>query len=147
MRQLGNGLSSAGHHEDALSVQGAELSMQRRLGTSEEGMLIAQSNLARTYQLLGRSEEALHVKRDVYFGHLKLKGEENGKTLIAANNYANTLIHLERFEEAKALLRKMMPVAQRALCKSNETTLKMRWIYARRSTKTTAPRSTISARP
>ena len=35
MNQLGNGLSDARHHEDALSVREAELSMLRRLGASE----------------------------------------------------------------------------------------------------------------
>ena len=37
---------------------------------------------------------------------------------------------LERFEEAKSLLRKTMPVARRVLGESHELTLKMRWIYA-----------------
>ena len=32
----GNGLSSAGHDEDALSVREAELSMERRRGASEK---------------------------------------------------------------------------------------------------------------
>ena len=41
MRLLGNGLSAAGHHEDALSVQEAELSMERRLGAPEENILLA----------------------------------------------------------------------------------------------------------
>ena len=35
------------------------------------------------------------------------------ETLRAANNYASTLNVLKRFEEAKALLRKTMPVARR----------------------------------
>ena len=79
-----------------------------------------------TYQALGRTEEALRLKRDVYSGSLKLHGEEHADTLRAANNYAGTLRDLRRFEEAKALLRKTIPVAQRVLG-SNEITLKMRW--------------------
>ena len=43
-----------------------------------------------------------------------------------ASNYANTLIHLERFEEARALLRKTVPVARRVLGKSHEGTITMR---------------------
>ena len=38
---------------------------------------------------------------------------------------------LKRTEEAKALMRKTMPVAQRVLGDSNDTTLRMRLIYAR----------------
>ena len=41
------------------------------------------------------------------------------------------VIGLERFEEAKTLLRKMVPVARRVLGESNTLTLKMRWVYAR----------------
>ena len=37
---------------------------------------------------------------------------------------------LERFEEARALMRKTMPVARRVYGEGNRLTLKMRWIYA-----------------
>ena len=49
---------------------------------------------------------------------------------LAANNYANCLVILERFEEARKLLRKTIPVARRVLGEGNILTLKMRWIYA-----------------
>ena len=42
MNQLGNGLADAEHHEDALSVAEAELSLARRFCTSESHMLIIQ---------------------------------------------------------------------------------------------------------
>ena len=70
------------------------------------------------------------MDRDVYSGRLKLHGEEHGKTLLAANNYANSLIRLERFKEARKLMRKMTPVAQRVLGEPSETTLWMKWNYA-----------------
>jgi len=131
MKQLGNGLSVAGYHEDALSVREAELSMKRRLGASEDSMLIVQTNLANTFEFLGRLEEALRLRREVYSGRLKLNGEEDEDTLLAANNYATSLIELKRFEEARWLLRKTMPVARRVLGDNHEMTLKMRWTYAR----------------
>ena len=61
---------------------------------------------------------------------MTLKGEEYGTTLLAANNYAAGLKHMQRFEEAKALLRKTMPVARRVLGESHEVTLKLLWIHA-----------------
>ena len=131
MTILGNGLSDAGHHEDALAVKEAELSMMRRLDASEEDVLIVQSNLAKTYFSLGRFEEALRMRRDVYFGFLKLHGEESIETLTSAYNYADSLVNLERFEEARSLLRKAIPVAQRVLGKCHELTLKLRYNYAR----------------
>ena len=62
---------------------------------------------------------------------LRLDGEEHQDTLLEANNYAALLNQLERFQEAKALLRKTMPVARRVLGESDETTLRMGWEYAR----------------
>ena len=35
------------HHEDALSVKEAELSVKRRIGVSEHNILVVQSNLAK----------------------------------------------------------------------------------------------------
>ena len=128
--QLGNGLAEAGHHEDALCVQEAELAMQRRLGGSEHNLLIAQGGLANTYQSLGRYEEALRLRRDVYSETLKLDGEENEGTFQAICNYASTLKEMNRIEEAKSLMRKTIPVARRVLGKSDPTAIKMRWIYA-----------------
>ena len=47
-----------------------------------------------------------------------------------ANNYASSLNGLQRFKEAKALLRRTMPVARRAVGEGHRLTLKMRWSYA-----------------
>jgi len=127
---LGSGLSSAGHNDDALSVKEAELAMLRRLGGSENDILVTQSNLANTYQKFGRLESALQMRRDVYSGWLKLYGEEHEYTLIAVNNYAESLNKAKRFDEAKALLRKVIPVARRILGESDVTTLRPRWTYA-----------------
>jgi len=130
MNQLGNGLSSANHHEEALSVGEAELSIKRRLGVPESSILVVQGNLAMTHHRLGRNEEALRMRRDVYSGYLTLNGEDYEQTLMAAVNYAGSLIDLERFEEAKALMCKAIPVARRVLGESDETTLAMRQVYA-----------------
>ena len=48
-------------------------------------------------------------------------------TLVAAINFANCLVSLERFEHAKSLMRKAMPVVRRV----HEYTLKMRSLYTR----------------
>ena len=131
MSALGSGLSDAKHHEDALPVKEAELAMLRRLGTPEESILITQSNLANTYHALGRNEEALRMRRDVFSGCVRLNGEEHKDSLHEANNCAMSLNRLQRFKEAKSLLRKTIPVARRVLGENNERTLRMRWIYAR----------------
>ena len=130
INQLGNGLDDAKHYADALCVREADLAMMRRLGASEEDMLVVQGNIANSYHMLGREEEALQMRRDVYSGWLELFGEEHEDTLREASNYAATLKDLRRFEEAKEVLRKMIPVARRVLGASHINTLRVRWIYA-----------------
>ena len=131
MSLLGSGLQDSNQLEDASAVKEAELATLRRFGASEERNLATQSNLANTYARLGKIEQALRMRRDVYTGYWKLKGEEQEETLIAASNYAISLFYLQRFEENRALLRKTIPVARRVLGESREITLKMRKTYGR----------------
>jgi hypothetical protein len=130
MSRIARGLAAVNHDEGALVVQEAELAMERRLGAPEERILSIQSNLANTIWALGRQEQGLKLEHDVYYGYLKLNGEEDGDTFAAANNYAISLTKLKRFEEAKALLRKTMPLARRILRDSHELTLLIRMNYA-----------------
>ncbi|CAH0379670.1 unnamed protein product [Pelagomonas calceolata] len=130
MSILGNGLFKAGHLEDALSVYESRLSLVRRNGKSEVAILVAQSNISSTYEVLGRYDEAVLIKRDVYFGRLRLGGEEHEETLRAANNYASSLARLQRFGEARSLVRRTMPLVRRVLGEGHRLTLKMRWLYA-----------------
>ena len=130
MSLLGLGLAGAGHHEDELSVREAELSMRRRIGMPESKMFSVQGNLANAYTRLGRHEEALSLSQEVYSGRLRFKGEEYYDTLLAALNYAYSLLSLRRFEEAKSLMRKTMPVARRVVGENDDLTLKMRCIDA-----------------
>jgi len=95
-----------------------------------EVILTSQGNLAITYQELGRHEEALEIKREVYIGRLKLSGKENYDTIRESNNYAVALLGLQHFEEARSLLRKTMPVGRRVLGEGHRLTLKMRRTYA-----------------
>ena len=128
MTGLGNGLHSAKRYEDALIVREADLALARRFGETRN-MLVMLSNLASTYEELERRPEALPMRREVYSVTLQLYGEEHIESLIEANNYAGNLSSLRRFKEAKSLMRKTIPVAQRVLGMSNDLTLRMRWIY------------------
>jgi hypothetical protein len=49
---------------------------------------------------------------------------------VRAPARAALLQELERFEEARSLLRRTMPVARRVLGKSHEVAIKMLWTYA-----------------
>ena len=104
--------------------------MKRRLGSPDEAILAVQSNLASNYEMLGQIEPALSLQRGVYFGLLKLYGEEHQYVLSSANNYADLLKNQNRFEDANSLLRSSIPVARRVLGDSHISTLRMRWTYA-----------------
>ena len=80
--------------------------------------------------MLGRFDESLSLKQAVYSGFLKLKGESQRDTLIAAYNYATSLLYLKRFQEGKPMLRKLLPVARRAVGENDELTLSLRANYA-----------------
>ena len=112
------------------SAAAAEPSDESGAGVAEGHMLTVQCNLTNTYEHLGRLEEAMRLRREVYYGQLKLNGEEHQYTLREANNYSSLLHLLKQFEEAKSLLRKTMPVARRVLGECHDITIKMRWIYA-----------------
>ena len=130
MSVLGIGLGAAKRNEESLSVEEAHYSILRRIGMSGRGLLVMKDNLAVTYARLGRLDRAASMGRDVYNGYLKLTGEESRDTLLAALNYAVVLKNSVRFEAAKTLLRKTIPVARRIIGEGNELTLKMRWTYA-----------------
>ena len=96
----------------------------------EHNMLIVQGNIANTYKKLGRLEEAMSLRQEVYSGLVKLHGEEHRDTLREAMNYAGSLAELKRFEEAKAFTRNRIPVVRHVLGDNNDITLKMRRYYA-----------------
>ena len=135
MTQLANGLGEAEHHEDALAVHEAAFSMQRRIGAHPKLILISQNHLANSYARLGQSDEVLRMRRDVYSGHLRLDGEDNYHTLQAAYNYASSLIELAgknqtSCEEARSLIRKVIPISRRVLGEDHHLTLHLRKLYA-----------------
>ncbi len=70
------------------------------------------------------------MRRDLYSVSLRRYGEEHEETLIDAYNLADNLLRLMRFTEAKALLRKTIPVARRVLGASHEQTTMMSGNYA-----------------
>ena len=130
IRLLGNALFDAGDHEDALLARQAELSLMKRVGAPGDRILALQTRVGYSYNALGRNEEGLPVQRDVYAGRLKLHGENHQETIWSAGYLANSLYRTRRFDEGKALLRKVIPVARRVLGTGNIDTIRLRWSYA-----------------
>ena len=133
MTQLGNGLSeeAVSRYPEALAVYEANLAMNRRFGRSEHSnaILAVQTNIAYTLSLLDRDEEALEIERTIYRKQKASYGIENVGTTKAALNLSVTLGNLNRFEEARALAQKTIPVAQRTFGPDHDLTLCLRRNY------------------
>ena len=50
-------------------------------------------------------------------------------TRYCNKTYASSLIHLQRYAEARSLLRRTIPVARRVLGESDHLLFRMRWVY------------------
>ena len=108
----------------------AELSMLLRVGTSERYIVIVQGNVAGSYQKLGKHENVVALRRDIYSRKLRIFGAEHEVTVREAKNYAISLASLERFGEARTLLHEVIPVAQRVQGEGHDLTLRMKKMYA-----------------
>ena len=129
LMELGNGLHGVDRHEERLGVLEAEMAALRRRGTSEIHILRTKNNTAVCYQNLGRHEEALGLRREVYAAFRVMLGESQEETLIAAHNLGLSFIKLKRFAEAKSTLLKPIADAQRTLGDDHATTLDLRDVF------------------
>ena len=131
MGKLGCGLCGSRRWADALPVLEARLSTMTRLNLgTEPDMLLAYANVANTYQMLGKLEQAMPMRMEAYSRSLRILGAEHRNTLIEVSNYSDLLNRLDRHDEAKLLMRKALPVARRVLGEDDRTTLWMRCVYS-----------------
>ena len=130
MAQLANGLSETQQHEAALSVREAELSTLRRLGQTEEQINNSKANLAFSYECLGRHEEALVLRRELYAWGVTFKLPTD-EIIIYASNLAVSLKDNKCFEEARCFLRERIAEGfHRTLGVDHLQVMKMRAYYA-----------------
>ena len=92
--------------------------------------LVTQGNLASTYQLVGRPEDALRLRRVVYRGVLHRYGEDSLEAITEALNLALILRDTGNDPEAKELLRARIPVAERSLGREHYIYFRLCWSYA-----------------
>ena len=122
MTHLGNGLSNAERHEDALSVKEAELAMMRRVGASEEERLIVKGNLAIHVLYARAAREAMQMKRGRIQWKFEAQWRRTWKYPHGSQQLRDLTLHLfsGRRSRGDRCCAKPIPVARRALGDNHE---------------------------
>ena len=131
MTCLGNSLHDAKRLIDALAVKLAEVAVNQRLFPFDiNNLLTAKGNIANTLDSLGRHDEALALRRDVFQQRKQISGIEYGDTLREAVNLASGLIQMGRFADVRSFLSEnaCIAVAKRCLGPDHDVTLKLRML-------------------
>ena len=128
--ELGHGLKAGGRYDEALAVCEVDLATMRRHGASEFNQLIAHTSIADCYEDLGRNEELLAKRRDIYERMVKLRGAAHPATLIDATRLAEALIAEGCYREARSFSAQQSRVARRVLGSESRDTLDLRVSYA-----------------
>ena len=108
-----------------------EAKVRRRRRQDHRVLVRLQEALLRRSRVEPRADGEVVRDREGLHGSYESLRRRRGVRRRRELNYASTLIALERFEEAKSLMRKMLPVARRVLGESNDIAIITRWNYAR----------------
>ena len=131
LTMLGNGLNESGRHEDWLAILEVQLATLRRLGSIEGQIMVTRSNLALCLSKLGRLEESLAIKREVYAREKVLLGTSHLNTLITGRNLLFTLNKLKHYVEVKALARReLVPRSRHTFGSEHDIALGIQQNYA-----------------
>ena len=118
---LGSALDTNERSAEALPVLEAFLALNRRLWPhAEHAILNAQASLAVCLQNLGRCDEALVLRREIYANYVAMFGVSHEHTIVSGSNLAmSTKPH-----EAKTLVRdQLLPAARQSLGPDHNLTL------------------------
>ena len=113
-----------------MSVNEADLATQRRMGHSEIELLTTRTNLANCLYLLGRTEDCLRMRREIFADSLRLNGPDDEDTIIDALALVRSLINDYLYEEARTLVRDVLPRSRRTLGNGHYLTLDLQCEYA-----------------
>ena len=103
MTALGTGLYMTFSYADALTAFEGDLAMMQRIRAPEFMMQSQKTNVANCYDYLGRKDEALVIRREIYAWRRINLGFSNDLTQTAALNVSHSLIESGRIPEAKSI--------------------------------------------
>jgi CHAT domain-containing protein/tetratricopeptide (TPR) repeat protein len=84
-------------HEKAMQV------LTHQVGPDAPETIAAVSGLGNTYTVMGRPASGVQFLEQAYNRARKVHGDNDNQTWLYANNYANALRDLERFEDSRAI--------------------------------------------
>ena len=123
---LATALGSNGRPEEALPVLETRLALNRRHWSHDQKSILAiQDNLTNCLQLLGRHDEALATRRQVYTTSVETLGASHRSTICSALNLSVSLVNAQLFNDSKSFLRDQLPVARRSLGADHYLTLRV----------------------
>ena len=127
IEKLGNALRGS-RPEEALPVLEANLALRRRYWPhAEQAVLAAQANAACCLDDLGRFDEALVLKREIYARRVATMGVSHERTILSGNNLVASLEQEMLWNEAKTFLcDELLPATRRMLGDDHNTTLVIR---------------------
>ena len=134
MQMLGQALYRGDQSKDALTVFEAQLDWERRLpsyDSDDDDTLTLQGNIADCYYDLKRYGDAITLRRAVYNKRLAKHGPMDALVIGDALSIALSLVEDYFFEEAKTLLRDLIPKAESVLGNQHQNTLVVRELYAK----------------
>jgi len=101
MTVLGNGLGAVNQYEEQLSIIKAELATDMRWGAPGVGATLSlKGNLAFCYSCLGRNEQSLRLRREIWAVALAFRGRGD-RLFLDALNLSCSLMKVKRFAEGK----------------------------------------------
>ena len=129
---LGEALRDSGRPEESLPVFKTYVAWRQRYWPSgKHDILISQNNLAICLSDLGRHDEVLVLKREIYAGFVAMCGESHHDTMGAGLNLAMSMNATGLNEEAKSFLHdRLLPMARRSVGADNQLTLMLGRILA-----------------
>mmetsp|Transcript_26288 Transcript_26288/g.78913 ORF Transcript_26288/g.78913 Transcript_26288/m.78913 type:complete len:222 (+) Transcript_26288:3-668(+) len=112
MGLLGVALCESGS-EEGLPVLEAQLALSQRYWSHhQESVLHAQYDYANALLRFDRLDEGLCMLREIHEKRVALFGPEQRDSIGAANSLAIALVRLARFDEARAILKRQIPLAR-----------------------------------
>ena len=132
---VGHGLQDTGRNTEALAIFQTVVKGSKHAALCHSRfaplVLMAETNLAKAFEALGRHDESLEIRRGLLERTKACMGATDQDTFVDALNLGNSLYDTGKFEEAKALLPEYVDSCCATYGPDDRLTLKLRFALCR----------------